>query len=57
MLASTQRRRARQPMPLFRSLVLVVAGSLIGPEALADHDGEVDSLSYEPHAGYDPPPR
>jgi hypothetical protein len=57
MLASTQRRRARQPMPLFRTLVLVVAGSLMGPEALADHDGEVDSLSYEPHAGYDPPPR
>ena len=41
----------------FLVLALLVTGSAAPPPAVADHDGEVDSLTYEPHAGVDPPPR
>ena len=51
------RRRPVRPASLLSALVVVLAGSLAAPDAYGDHDGEVDSLTYEPHAGFDPPPR
>jgi len=51
----TSARRTR-PLPLL-ALVLALAGSLAGPEAWAGHDGDVESLLYEPHAGVVAPPR
>jgi hypothetical protein len=38
-------------------LVLALAGWGGSPDAVADHDGDVDSLTYEPHAGVVAPPR
>jgi len=38
-------------------LVLLACTSVVPPPAAADHDGEAESLAYEPHAGVEPPPR
>ncbi|MGH9040207.1 MAG: glycoside hydrolase family 26 protein [Acidimicrobiia bacterium] len=45
-------RRSHRPLWLALFTLMVVSVDA----AWGDHDGEVDSLTYEPHAGYGPPP-
>ncbi|MGH9038177.1 MAG: glycoside hydrolase family 26 protein [Acidimicrobiia bacterium] len=57
MVRMTHSWRGGYPLSRVSAFLFLLATSVVDPAARADHDGDVDSLYYEPHAGWTPPPR